>query len=88
MSRTSPPPTSAAGDRARPSRRYHSLERVQLRRAVPEHGVEGGEVGTIVHVFEAAPAYLVEFVNPDGSTRALIEVTPDQIAPARASASA
>jgi hypothetical protein len=35
-----------------------------------------------VHVFKNADAYLVEFVNPDdGSTRAELEVTPDDIAP-------
>lgn len=36
-----------------------------------------------MHAFETAHAYLVEFVDPkDGSTRAEIEVTPDDIAPA------
>jgi hypothetical protein len=49
---------------------------------VPEHGLVRGESGTVVHVFEAADAYLVEFINPtDGSTRALAELTPDQLAP-------
>ena len=38
-----------------------------------------------MHVFEATDAFLVEFVNPaDGSTRALAELTPDQLAPAGA----
>jgi hypothetical protein len=38
-----------------------------------------------VHTFETADAYLVEFVNPeDGSTRAELEVTPDDIAPVSA----
>jgi hypothetical protein len=37
-----------------------------------------------VHVFESAEAYLVEFVSPaDGSTRALAELTLDQLAPVR-----
>jgi hypothetical protein len=49
---------------------------------VPEQGLTRGESGTVVHVFEAADAYLVEFVNPaDGSTRALAELTPDQLTP-------
>ena len=47
---------------------------------VIETGLRRGERGTIVHVFESAPAYLVEFVDPtDGSTRAEVELTPDQI---------
>jgi hypothetical protein len=49
---------------------------------LPDHGLRTGEVGTIVHVFDTADAYLVEFVNDDGSTRALAELTPRQIAPA------
>jgi hypothetical protein len=39
----------------------------------------------VVHVLETAEAYLVELVSPvDGSTRALAELTSDQLAPARA----
>ena len=61
---------------------YRCFERVQLRRDLPEHGLRRGARGTIVHVFESAEAYLVEFVSPaDGSTRALAELTPDQLAP-------
>jgi len=55
---------------------------VQLRRDLPEHGLKRGARGTVVHVFESAEAYLVEFVSPiDGSTRALVELTPDQLSP-------
>jgi hypothetical protein len=49
---------------------------------VPEQGLSRGDSGTDVHVFETADAYPVEFVNPaDGSTRALSELTPDQLLP-------
>lgn len=77
--------TSSAGDGSRvPPRRYRELECVRLRRDLPEHGLKRGEEGTIVHAFETARAYLIEFVDPkDGSTRAEIELTPDDIAPAR-----
>lgn len=82
MSRVLRPRTSSAGGKRSP-RRYHSLERVQLREDLPEHGLRRGERGTIVHVFETADAYLVEFVDPtDGGTRALAELAPDQLAPA------
>lgn len=51
---------------------------------MPAHGVARGDSGTVVHVFETADAYLVEFVNPaDGSTRALADLTPDQLVPPR-----
>jgi hypothetical protein len=83
MSRGSPQPTSSADGRHEAPRRYRSLERVQLRQDVPEQNLARGESGTVVHVFETTDAYLVEFVNPaDGSTRALAELTPDQLAPA------
>jgi Domain of unknown function (DUF4926) len=85
MSQGSPRRTSSAEGRREPPRRYRSLERVQLRQDVPKHGLARGESGTVVHVFETADAYLVEFVNPaDGSTRELAELTPDQLAPAGA----
>lgn len=74
--------SSASGDRRAPPGRYRELC-VQLRRDLPEHGLKRGEEGTIVHAFETAHAYLVEFVDRrDGSTRAEIEVTSDDIAPA------
>jgi hypothetical protein len=83
MSHGSPRRTSSAVDRRDPPRRYRNLERVQLRQDLPQHGLARGESGTVVHVFETADAYLIEFVNPaDGSTRALAELTPDQLAPA------
>jgi Domain of unknown function (DUF4926) len=83
MSRGSPQPTSSPDRRRATPRRYQSLERVRLCQDVPEQGLARGDSGTIVHVFETTDAYLVEFVNPaDGSTRALAELTPDQLVPA------
>ena len=79
MSRGLRPPTSAASDR-QPPRRYRDLEAVQLRADLPEHGLKGGEIGTIVHVFDMVDAYLVEFTN-DGSTKTLAELEPEQIGP-------
>lgn len=82
MSRGLRPPTSAAS-RPRVPRRYRELACVRLRADLPEKGLSRGEVGTVVHVFETADAYLVEFVNEaDGSTKALAELEPDQLAPA------
>jgi Domain of unknown function (DUF4926) len=46
----------------------------------PEHKVLAGDLGAVVEVY-AAPslAYEVEFVNPDGSTRALLTLAPTQV---------
>lgn len=82
MSPASPQRTSSAARSRRRTRCYRNLERVQLRRDLPQHGLKRGARGTIVHVFESTEAYLVEFVSPtDGSTRALAELTPDQLSP-------
>jgi hypothetical protein len=77
--------TSSANGRREPPRRYQSLERVELRQDVPEHGLRRGGSGTVVHVFETADAYLVEFIDPvDGATRALAELKPEQLLPIEA----
>jgi Domain of unknown function (DUF4926) len=79
MSQGLQPHSSAASDR-QPPRRYRDLECVQLRTDLPDHGLKSGEIGTIVHVFDAVDTYLVEFINDeDGSTRAEVELTPDQL---------
>jgi Domain of unknown function (DUF4926) len=77
--------TSSANRRREPPHRYQSLERVRLRQDLPEHGLRRGESGTVVHVFETADVYLVEFVDPaDGATRALAELKPEQLLPIEA----
>jgi hypothetical protein len=46
----------------------------------PEHTVLAGDVGAVVEVYTAPTlAYEVEFVNPDGSTRALLTLAPSQV---------
>ena len=56
------------------------LETVIATASFPEHRVLAGDVGAIVEVFtQADMAYDVEFFNPDGSTRAVLTLAPDQI---------
>lgn len=46
----------------------------------PEDQVLTGDLGTVVEVYtDPTLAYEVEFVNPDGSTRALLTLAPNQI---------
>ena len=46
----------------------------------PEHKALVGDLGAVVEV-DTTPslAYEVEFVNPDGSTRALLTLAPNQV---------
>ncbi len=47
---------------------------------IPDHKILAGDLGTIVEIYaKPALAYEVEFVNADGSTRALLTLAPDQI---------
>ncbi len=47
---------------------------------VPDQHVLSGDLGAIVEVHsKPSLAYEVEFVNPDGSTRALLTLTPNQV---------
>lgn len=55
---------------------------VRLRRPLPEHDLPAGSQGTVVNAFpvdDRPPAYLVEFADPDGVTRALITVAADDL---------
>ena len=56
------------------------LETVIATVNIPEHYVLAGDLGTVVEVYtQPNLAYEVEFVNPDGSTRALLTLAPHQV---------
>ncbi|HEV3144126.1 MAG TPA: DUF4926 domain-containing protein [Gemmataceae bacterium] len=57
------------------------LERVVLLKAIAGEGLEAGDVGTIVHVYQDGMAYEVEFVALDGHTRAVATVEANQVRP-------
>ena len=56
-------------------------ERVVLLTAVAPEGLEPGDVGTIVHVYQDGQAYEVEFVALDGHTRAVVTLEANQVRP-------
>jgi hypothetical protein len=56
------------------------LDVVKLRRALPEHDLVAGTQGTVgndVQTQGLPPAYLVEFADSDGVTKALVHVPED-----------
>ena len=56
------------------------LETVIVTTSFPDQQVLAGDLGTIVEVYtDPYLAYEVEFVNPDGSTRALLTLTAEQV---------
>ena len=54
---------------------------VVLTRSLPDHGLQAGDVGAIVHVYDDGEAFEVEFVDGSGSTLALVTVEPPDIRP-------
>ena len=56
-------------------------DRVALTVAVPEEGLEPGDVGTVVHIYRDGRAYEVEFVTLDGHTAAVVTLEVSQIRP-------
>jgi hypothetical protein len=56
------------------------LQVVYVRDAHPDLRLVKGESGTIVERLEGPyPAYLIEFIEDDGSTKAEAAFTPDQL---------
>ena len=56
-------------------------ERLVLLTAVAAEGLEAGDVGTVVHVYQDGKAYEVEFVALDGHTRAVVTLEANQVRP-------
>jgi hypothetical protein len=57
---------------------FHELDTVVLTRDLAEHGLRAGDIGAIVHC-HGDTAYEVEFVAADGSTIALLTLSPSDI---------
>jgi hypothetical protein len=55
------------------------LDSVVLTTDLPEHGLERGDVGTIVLAHRGRKGYEVEFVALDGETVAVVSVLPAQV---------
>ncbi len=55
------------------------LERVALTEHLPEHHLNVGDVGLVVHVYGDYTGYEVEFVTLNGNLVALASVYPHQI---------
>ena len=59
---------------------FKELDVVRLTVDVPACFLKKGESGTVVAVCEAPEAYEVEFLDSDGTTKALVGLKPEQLA--------
>lgn len=57
------------------------LDIVVLRRSIDEHGLEEGDIGAAVHVYNAGSALEVEFVTGQGQTIAVVTLEPHDSRP-------
>jgi hypothetical protein len=57
------------------------LDTVVLSRDLPEEGLKAGDLGAVVHLYESADAYEVEFVRADGHTVAVVTLSPADVRP-------
>jgi len=56
-------------------------DRIVLKRAIPDEGLEAGDVGTIVHIYRDGCAYEVEFTTLEGKTAAVVTVEAPDVRP-------
>ena len=68
------------GSYAMDERRLDLLETVIVTIDLPDEDVLAGDLGAVVEVYTSPElAYEVEFVNPDGTTRALLTIGPGDV---------
>lgn len=56
-------------------------DRVVLRTGIRKEGIEPGDVGTVVQVYDDGKAYEVEITMRDGHTAAVVTIDPDAVRP-------
>lgn len=60
--------------------KFKEFDTVRTLERFPEHGIDKGEIGSVVMVF-ANPheAYEIEFVNDNGTTKAMFPILPGKL---------
>lgn len=57
------------------------LDQIVLTTDLPEHGLQAGDIGTVVLVHREGEGYEVEFVALDGETLAVVSLFGHQVRP-------
>ena len=64
----------------------NELDEVMLACDLPEHGLNAGDLGTVVLVHRGAAGYEVEFTSLDGETIAVVTLMANQVRPVQPNA--
>jgi len=60
--------------------KFNELEVVKTLISFPEEGIDKGEIGAVIDVYtRPEEAYEVEFVNEDGTTKAMFAILPEHL---------
>jgi len=60
--------------------KFNEIDVIETLIAFPDEGIRKGEIGTIVMVYDKPhEAYEVEFVNDDGTTKAMFAILPEHL---------
>lgn len=55
------------------------LDTVVLTHHMPEHGLNEGDIGTVVHAYQDSSSFEVEFVTAGGQTIAVLTLTAENV---------
>ncbi len=59
--------------------KFNELDIITLTHDIPEHDLNKGDIGAIVFDYGTEDSYEIEFVDPSGETKALLQLTPSDI---------
>ena len=57
------------------------LDTVVLTHAIKDHGLEGGDIGAVVHCYPEGTAFEVEFLTAEGKTIVLLTLNKTEVRP-------
>ena len=57
------------------------LDTIVLTHAIAEHGLEGGDIGAVVHCFPEGVVFKVEFLTAEGKTIVLLTLKAADVRP-------
>jgi hypothetical protein len=61
------------------SNMLRELDTVVLKRAIPEHGLEAGDIGAIVYSYDSGKGLEVEFVTGEGRTVGVVTLKENDV---------
>ncbi len=57
----------------------NELDQIVLQTNLPEHGLQHGDIGTVVLIHRGGAGYEVEFIALDGETVAVVSLAASQV---------